>query len=182
MRLRICLSVATSVLILSAMTSAAEPGAIASALAPHSYSPDVAWGFPLSSTYYAPSLWAQGWPNYGFPFDSFGGHYLQPYGYSSTFPYLYFYEKYAHEAEESRRAAEEFEASLAREGKLTGPAKVGAFATDYLPFPPPGVTLILDGGVQEPSPSGAPLVIESGQHTLQISAKPGAGQTPQHSQ
>jgi hypothetical protein len=97
------------------------------------------------------------------------------YGQSSYFPYLYFFDHYAREAEESRRAADEYEASLAREGKLTGPEKVGAFPTDYLPFPPPGVTLIFDGDEQDASPSGAALVIESGEHSLRIAAKPPVG-------
>jgi hypothetical protein len=97
------------------------------------------------------------------------------YGQSSHFPYLYFFDHYAREADESRRAADEFEASLAREGKLTGPERVGDLPTDYLPYPPPGVTLILDGEGQGPSPSGATLVIESGEHTLHIAAKPRPG-------
>jgi hypothetical protein len=98
-----------------------------------------------------------------------GGHGFTPYYSSPHFPYLYFYGQYAHEAEESRRAADEYEASLAREGKLTGPAPVGAFSTDYLPRSPLRQKLTLDGQPVTPSPSGAPLVISSGDHTVTIS-------------
>jgi hypothetical protein len=122
------------------------------------------WGSPIGSAYGSPAVYAQGWSGY----PSFGGNFYQPYNYSSHFPYLYFYEQYAREAEESRRAADEYEASLAREGKLTGPLQVGAFKSDSLPRSPLKLQLTLDGQAVTPSPSGAPLVIESGEHTLRV--------------
>ena len=107
---------------------------------------------------------------FGWPY-AYNGYWGNPYysGLDSAyFPYLYFYEQYAREAEESRRAADEFEASLAREGKLTGPLPVGAFATDFRPGSPLRLPVTLDGQSVEPSPSGAALVIESGKHDLRI--------------
>ncbi len=116
---------------------------------------------------YAYNSW--GYPGYGW-LDNDRGLYFYPQfseGWSD-FSYFYFYSLYAGEAEESRRTADEFEASLEREGKLTGPAKVGEFATDFLP--PQRVVSTLDGEVLTPPASGEPLVIGSGRHTLCIAA------------
>ncbi len=129
------------------------------------------------SPYLAPSY---AWPghHYGAPYS-----YWPNYSYSSYSSYLYFYDLYYREAERSKQEADEFEASLEREGKLTGPAKVGALPGDFLPLAPRDVTLTLDGGVQIPSSSGGPIVIGSGHHTLRVSAKPpipGETRTPSH--
>ena len=105
--------------------------------------------------------------SYGWP----GFNYAAPYSYSSYSPYLYFYDLYYQEAQRSKQEADEFEASLARQGKLTGPARVGSFQSDFLPHPSRDVTAILDGNVQNPSASGDPLVIGSGRHTLRITAR-----------
>ena len=109
-----------------------------------------------------------GYQAYGGPYQDYGfDSYPGTYGRS---PYFYFYDLYSREAAESRRAADDYEASLAREGKLTGPAEVGAFPTDFLPRSSRNVVLTLDGQPISPSPSGLPLVIESGQHSLRIAA------------
>ncbi len=100
-----------------------------------------------------------------------GFNYGAPYFNSPYSSYLYFYDVYYQEAQQSKQAADEFEASLERQGKLTGPAKVGAFPSDFLPIPSRGVTATLDGRVQNASPSGDPLVIGSGRHTLRITAR-----------
>ena len=168
MHLRTCMSLIALACLLSVAAGAREPGSFAAGVQePQS----VDWISPLGPAYDSPLLYAQGWPSYGYP--SFGSDYFQPYNTSRHFPYLYFYEQYAREAEESRRAADEYEASLAREGKLTGPLEVGAFKTDFLPRSPLNHSLTLDGQPVTPSPSGAPLVIGSGEHTLRV----GNGQT-----
>lgn len=169
MRLRVCLIVTAVICILSVAASAREPKAFAAGAARHLDTPSVNWGYPMGSAYDSPLLYAQSWSSYGYP--SFGGNYLNPYNNSSHFPYLYFYEQYAREAEDSRRAADEFEASRAREGKLTGPLEVGAFTTDFLPRSPLRLPLTLDGEAVAPSPSGAPLVIGSGEHMLRIGSR-----------
>jgi hypothetical protein len=104
-----------------------------------------------------------GWPYQDYGFDSYPGIYDRS-------PYFYFHDLYSREAEQSRQAADNYEASLAREGKLTGPAEVGAFPTDFLPRSSRNVALTLDGQPLSPSPSGLPLGIESGQHSLRITA------------
>lgn len=162
MRLRNCLSLIVLTGLLSVGVSAREPGSFAAAGTLES--PSVDWGYRYPSTL----LYAQGWPSYGYGNPYFGNSYRQPYGQNQYFPYLYFYEQYAREAEESRRAADEYEASLAREGKLTGPLPVGTFTTDYSPRSPLKQQVTVDGRMAAPSPSGAPLVIGSGEHTLRI--------------
>jgi hypothetical protein len=164
MRMRAFLNLIALTCLLGVAGSAREPGAFATAADRELQRVD--WGYPTSFLHGSPLLYAQGWPGYGYP--SFGGSSYHPYNHSSHFPYLYFYEQYAREAEESRRAADEYEASLAREGKLTGPLEVGAFATDFLPRSPLQQQVTLDGQTVAPSPSGAPLGIESGEHTLII--------------
>jgi len=164
MRMRAFLNLIALTCLLGVAGSAREPGAFATAADRELQRVD--WGYPTSFAHGSPLLYAQGWSSYGYP--SFGGDYLNTYNHSSHFPYLYFYEQYAREAEESRRAADEYEASLAREGKLTGPLEVGAFATDFLPRSPLQQQVTLDGQTVAPSPSGAPLGIESGEHTLII--------------
>jgi len=166
-RLR-CLSLGALVLACGAMARAAEPAKLAQETVPPASVQDLVGNHPQGSPCHASTPLAPGWWNYVYPF---GGHYLYPYYYSFTFPYLYFYEQYVREAHESRRAADEFEAGLAREGKLTGPAKPGAFLSDHLPRPPRDVVTTLDGLGVPPSPGGTPLVIESGEHTLGISGK-----------
>ena len=111
--------------------------------------------------------------SYGWPGLSFGSPYTR-WTYNSYSPhsfYPYLYDLYYQEAQRSKQEADEFEASLERQGKLTGPAKVGAFPSDFLPIPSRGVTATLDGRVQNASPSGDPLVIGSGRHTLRITAR-----------
>lgn len=164
MRLRTCLGLMVFTFLLSVGAGAREPGSFSAGAAQGPQSVD--WGRPMGSVYPSPLLYAQGWPAYGYP--SLGNNIYQPYGQTPHFPYLYFYERYAREAEESRRAADEFEASLAREGKLTGPLATGAFSTDFLPRSPLKLKLTLDGRAVTPSLSGAPLVIGSGEHTLRI--------------
>ena len=100
-----------------------------------------------------------------------GFNYGAPYFNSPHSSYLYFYDLYDQEAQRSKQEADEFEASLERQGKLIGPTKVGAFPSDFLPLPSRDVTAILDGKVQNPSPRGDPLVIGSGRHTLHITAR-----------
>ena len=127
--------------------------------------------YSTGSHYGSPLLYAQGWNSYGHGNSYFGGHGYQLYNETPHFPYLYYYEQYSRQAEESRRAADEYEASLAREGKLTGPLEVGAFATDFIPRSPLRQQATLDGHPVAPSPSGSPLVIESGEHTLNIGSR-----------
>lgn len=157
MRLKLIVWLATIILFPTAQALAQQP---ASFVAGESERPAVSTSWSL----------VNGW--YGYP--GFGTYAYSPYNATPHFPYLYFYEQYEQEAEESRRAADEYEASLAREGKLTGPLPVGAFTTDYLPPSPLTQQLALDGQTVAPSPSGAPLVIESGSHTLQIGVPRGA--------
>jgi len=119
----------------------------------HGYSPYIAQSY--------------GWPGFGY------GSGYSPYSWNSPYSnYRYFYDLYYDEAQRSKQEADEFEASLAREGKLTGPARIGAFATDSLPLAPPDVTLTVDGQEHKPSASGRPLRLGSGRHTVRISAKP----------
>jgi len=160
MRLRYALGWITVLLFALTGARAADPELVPTTTP--NYSNYAVADYPDSGGYLLPSLYAQDWLTPGYSF--YGGDS----GYSRHFPYLYFYEQYAREAEESRRAADEFEASLAREGKLTGPLEVGAFATDFIPRSPIQQELTLDGRAVAPSPSGAPLVIESGEHTLRI--------------
>ncbi|MBI4164887.1 MAG: hypothetical protein HY508_04040 [Acidobacteria bacterium] len=159
MRLQVWVSLVAVYLISGATATAEVPQRMASSSA-HVMD----WSLPLSGLQDSPPLYAQVWPSFGYP------SYLQPYNTTPHFPYLYFYEQYAREAEESRRAADEYEASLAREGKLTGPLEVGAFKTDFLPRSPLRLPLTLDGQAVSPSPGGAPLVIESGEHKLRVGA------------
>jgi hypothetical protein len=111
-----------------------------------------------------------GWP-YGYSGYGTYPYYASQYGYSTYFPYLYFYDLYAQEADRSRQGADEFEALLAREGKLTGPAEVGSFASDSRPLLPRNVALTLDNQPLTMSVSGGPLVLGSGRHTLRIAAR-----------
>ena len=166
MRMRAYLPLTAVLIILAVAGSAREPESLAAAgaIAPQGLN----WDFPMGSPYGSPATYAQNWTGYGYP--GFGANAYSPYYSTAHFPYLYFYEQYAREAEESRRAADEYEASLAREGKLTGPLEVGAFKTDFLPRSPLKNQLTLDGQAVTPSPSGAPLVIESGEHTLRVGA------------
>ena len=120
----------------------------------------------LYSPYYSQN---SSWPY------AYNGFWTYPYApqdtYSQVFPYLYFYDLYAQEAERSRQAADEFEASLAREGKLTGPTEPGSSASDSRPLLPRDVALTLDDQPVAMSASGGPVVIGSGRHTLRIAAK-----------
>jgi len=121
--------------------------------------------------------------SYGWPGFNFGSpHAYSPYSWNSPYSnYRYFYDLYYDEAQRSKQEADEFEASLAREGKLTGPEKAGAFATDFLPLAPRDVMLSVDGQEHQPSASGAPLVLGSGRHTVRIAARPStSGETPRH--
>ena len=173
MRMQRGFGLGAAVLILCALASAAEAQAVASGTARYGCSPNVTWNYSLGSAYSVPTPWTQDW-GFGYPFN----FWRSPYSHlnDSLFPYLHFYDQATRRAEESRRAADEFEASLAREGKLTGPANVGAFVTDSLPSSPLRVTVVLNEVAQEPSSSGLPLVLESGEHTLHIPAKiPGRG-------
>ncbi len=173
MRLRTCLCLVALTFLLSVGADGREPASFAAGTeqAPQS----VNWAYPMGSAYPSPLLYAQGWPFYGYGNPYYGSQYYQPYNQTPHFPYLYFYEQYTREADESRRAADEYEASLAREGKLTGPLAVGAFTTDFLPRSPPHLPLMLDGQAVAPSPSGAPLVIGSGEHTLRIGVRNNSG-------
>lgn len=136
---------------------------------PHSYG-DQRFGVRDTPSFYSP-YYSQ---NFGWltPYNSF---WTNPYApqdtYSQVFPYLYFYDLYAQEAERSRQAADEFEASLAREGKLTGPTEPGSSASDSRPLLPRDVALTLDDQPLAMSASGGPVVIGSGRHTLRIAAR-----------
>jgi hypothetical protein len=156
MRLKSIAWLAAVILFSTAMAMAQEPARFAAGASEQPSVQNAVWSY------------GPGWNGYGYP--GLGGYAYSPYNATPHFPYLYFYEQYAQEAEESRRAADEYEASLAREGRLTGPLPAGAFTTDYLPRSPLTQQLSLDGQAVAPSPSGAPLVIESGSHTLQIGA------------
>lgn len=100
-----------------------------------------------------------------------GFNYGAPQSYFPNASYLYFYDLYYQEAQRSKQEADEFEASLERQGNLTGPAKAGAFPSDFLPLPSRDVTATLDGKEQSPSSSGEPLIIGSGRHTLRITTR-----------
>jgi hypothetical protein len=118
------------------------------------------------SPYYSQNF---GWPS---AYNGFWAYPFAPeYAHLPYLPYLYFYDRYAQEAERSRHAADEFEASLAREGKLTGPATVGSLASDSRPLLPRDVALTLDDQPVAPSASSGPVVIGSGRHTLRIAAR-----------
>lgn len=169
MRLRAYLGLMVFTFLLSGGAGAQEAGLSE----PAAHEPrNLEWGLSTGVPYGSTLLYAQGWNSYGFG-NPYG--YYQPYSQTPHFPYLYYYQQYSREAEESRRAADEFEASLAREGKLTGPLAVGAFTTDFLPRSPLRLPLTLDGEAVAASPSGAPLVIGSGEHTLTIGSRVSSG-------
>jgi len=136
----------------------------------HSQTGDRPWA-GVRRSHYSP-YYSQ---NFGWPYAD-NGYWTYPYGapqYSNSqhFPYLYFYDLYAQEAERSRQAADEYEASLAREGKLTGPAMPGSYASDSRPLLPRDVALTLDDQPWALPTSGGPVVIGSGRHTLRIAAQ-----------
>lgn len=139
-----------------------------------SYSPEFRAGFGFGRVrdggYGGPTFLAQsyGWPGFNSGYPYFNS--INPW-YTQSMNYPYYYGLYYSEAARSKQEADEFEATLAREGKLTGPAKVGAFPTDFLPLRSQDATVTLDGNVQNPSSSGGPLVIGSGRHTLRIAAR-----------
>ncbi len=101
--------------------------------------------------------------------------------YSPYFPYLYFYDLAYQEAIRSKEAAEQYEASVAREqSEHTAssdlpeqPEDVESTSTASEPAPlsPRDVLLTVDGETLAPSPSGKPLVLGSGPHTLRISSR-----------
>ncbi len=111
--------------------------------------------------------------SYSLPIFTLGDPYFNGINswYSQYSNYSYFFDLYYNQATRSKQEADEFESSLAREGKLTGPAEVGAFPTDFLPLRSHDVEVTLDGQVQEPSPGGDPLVLGSGRHTLHIGSR-----------
>jgi len=138
--------------------------------------PDWSYGLPRIGGLHA--YWPGSYPGYGWPYVDYGYSFFPySYGHSPYYPYLYFYDLYAREAEESKRAADEFEASLAREGKLTGPAKPGTYPSDSKARLPSDGMLTLDGQPHAPAPGGEPLVVGSGRHTLRISARVRASDT-----
>jgi hypothetical protein len=164
-RLRTCLGLIVVTLLLSVGAGAQERGLFQ----PATHEPkSTVWGYSTWPHDGTSLLYAQGWNSYGYGNSYFGGHGYQLYNGTPHFPYLYYYEQYSRQAEESRRAANEYEASLAREGKLTGQLEVGAFKTDFIPRSPLRQQATLDGHPVAHSHRGAALVIESGEHTLTI--------------
>jgi len=113
------------------------------------------------SPYAAPSY---GWPHvdagdYGFPYT-----YASPYTHSGYFPYLYFFDLYYREAQRSKEEADAYEETFRRE-------KLGDAASGGAPLSPRDVQVTVDGQELAPSPSGYPLVVGSGRHTLRLAAR-----------
>jgi hypothetical protein len=118
--------------------------------------------------------------NFGWPY-AHNGFWTYPYApqytYSPCFPYLYYYALYAQEAERSRQAADEFEASVTGErggdepAPLTGP-EASSSSESTGPLAPSHVVLTLDDQPLALPARGGPVVIGSGRHTLRIAAKP----------
>lgn len=149
-----------------------------------------AYGHATSNQYaYSPYLYQP----YGVPYSGFGAYgapdYDSYYSYSPYFPYLYFYDLYYRESVRSTEEASRYEAALAREPSSRANAPQDALAdpeetdsnpdaSDLAPLAPRNVLLMLDGEEMVASPSGGPLVLGSGQHSLRISARPSPSSAP----
>jgi len=131
-----------------------------------------AGGFRSSHSYYTQNF---GWP---YAYNGFWTYpYAPQYTYSPYFPYLYYYDLYAQEAERSRQAADEFEASVRGERGGDGQAPVASpqassGSESVGPLAPRHIALTLDDQPLATPTSGGPVVIGSGRHTLRIAAKP----------
>jgi hypothetical protein len=128
------------------------------------------------------------WPYSGYTFSPYGlqsyvwpysgfGYFGSPYAYgpqyndSDYFPYLYFFDLYNREAQQSKEEADNFEASFAGQ-KPAGSASPRS--AEAAPLSPREVVLTIDGQQLAPSAAGYPLVVGSGHHILRIAAKPPA--------
>jgi hypothetical protein len=113
----------------------------------------------------------------------YGAPYYNPhYSYPSYSSYPYLYDLYYRESVRSREEANRYEAALAWElasrccapqDASAAPDEVSAVhdASDHAVLAPRDVLLTLDGRELPPSPTGGPLVLGSGRHTLRISAR-----------
>jgi hypothetical protein len=130
-----------------------------------------AGGFRSSHSYYTQNF---GWP---YAYNGFWTYpYAPQYTYSPHFPYLYYYDLYAQEAERSRQAADEFEALVRGERGEDGPVPIAgpeasSGSDSASPLAPRHVALTLDDQPLALTTSGGPVVISSGQHTLRIAAR-----------
>jgi hypothetical protein len=128
--------------------------------------------WPYSGYTFSPyGLQSYGWPyfgagNYGFPYA-----YAPQYNYSDYFPYLYFFDLYNREAQQSKEEADQFEASFAGQKPASSASPRSAEAA---PLSPREVVVIIDGQPLPPSAAGYPLAVGSGHHTVRIAAKPAA--------
>jgi len=125
------------------------------------------WGYAYSP---------YGLQSYGWPYSDFGNYgfthtYGPQYTYSDYFPYLYFFDLYNREAQQSKEEADQFEASFAGQ-KPNG--SVSPRSLESAPLSPREVVLTIDGQQLAPSVAGYPLVVGSGHHILRIAAKPAA--------
>lgn len=130
-----------------------------------------AGGFRSSHSYYTQNF---GWP---YAHNGFWTYpYTPQYTYSPSFPYLYYYDLYAQEAERSRQAADDFEASVRGERGEDGPAPIAgpeasSGSESASPLAPRHIALTLDDQPLALPTSGRPVVIGSGRHTLRIAAR-----------
>jgi len=127
------------------------------------------------------------YPSYGwshfYPEAYWSYGYYAPYSTSPYFPYLYFYDLYQREAldaedywrerEQEERARQPAPAPTTQPGAR--PAE-GPLAS--APLAPQNVFLTLDGQELPLSPSGGPVLLGSGHHTLRIAARPGPPAAP----
>jgi hypothetical protein len=143
-------------------------------------SPYINRGFGLGSLGYWPysgytfspyGLQPYGWPYLGTGYYGYPYAYAPQYSYSDYFPYLYFFDLYNREAQQSKEEADNFEASFAGQKPASSASPRSAEAT---PLSPREVVLTIDGQELPPSAAGYPLVVGSGHHTLRIAAKPAA--------
>jgi len=123
---------------------------------------------PYARYSYSPNIPSR----YGWPWADFG-YYGYPYSYrpqgrfSDYFPYLHFFDLYYRESLRTKEEADRYEESFRRENP--GVTKAGG-----APLSPRDVVVTVDGQQLAVSPSGGPLALGSGRHTLRISAKPAA--------
>jgi hypothetical protein len=139
-------------------------------------SPHFGWNFgspgywPYSGYTFSPyGLQSYAWPYSGFGYFGSPYAYESGYEYSDYFPYLYFFDLYYREAQQSKEEADNFEASFAGQKPASSASPRSAEAASLSPRE---VVLIIDGQRVAPSAAGHPLVVGSGQHILRIAAKP----------
>lgn len=144
----------------------------------HAHSPRFGWSFgspgysPYSGYTFSPyGLQSYVWPYSGFGYFGSPYAYGPEYDYSDYFPYLYFFDLYNREAQQSKEEADNFEASFAGQKPASSASPRSAEAA---PLSPREVVLTIDGQQVAPSAAGYPLVVGSGHHILRIAAKPPA--------